>query len=56
MINSHGPILKEKLERFVIDEPNKKNVDGEIEVEVLPFKKDKKMTKGKVSHIEICKR
>jgi hypothetical protein len=51
MINSHGPILKEKQERFVVDEPNQKKIEGEIEVEVLPFKKDKKMVKGKVSQI-----
>jgi hypothetical protein len=55
MVNSHGPALKEKMGALVMEEMRRRRVEGESEVEVLPFKKAKKMNEGKVSHIEVCR-
>lgn len=54
MICSHGPKIRQSQNREPLDEfqPPKEKID--IEVEVLPFKKDKRKRKERISHIDIA--
>lgn len=54
MICSHGPKLRETQD--IKEELPKDKEKIDTEVEVLPFKKDKRVKEGRVYQIEISKR